>query len=238
VSFEAERSGTGWPIWLLTEGHSIASPKFVDALLVEVTNPYTELVTFLEIDNEAIQLLTSRTLGVIISHALKPSAKHKQSEEKTLEAKRALGHLYTYHAKKLQDSLNDSTQQDLSVQSFVDLLRAKAGRRLFWANAEDELEPEENEVGQGILLVGRKKTVDPLVNILRKATSKSTQEVTSALDTRFPQNGTGSNLSQGDVGLQLLYHVLLVFWSLTFEEQVASKIEQFVCPFLSCCKPY
>src|SRR5690606_24231019 len=117
-------------------GHPIASPKFVDALLAEVANPYTELVTFLEIDNEAIQLPTSRTLEVIISHTLKSSTKHKQSEEKTLEAKKARGHLYTYHAKKLQDSANDSTPQDLSVQAFVNLVRAKAGRRLLWADTE------------------------------------------------------------------------------------------------------
>lgn len=40
--------------------------------------------------------------------------------------------------------------------------------------------------------------------------------------------GGGTGNAQGSVGLQLLYHVLLVVWELTFEEVVAEEINPWV----------
>jgi V-type H+-transporting ATPase subunit H len=41
----------------------------------------------------------------------------------------------------------------------------------------------------------------------------------------------GTGVVQGGVGLQLLYHVLLVIWELTFEEVIAEEINPLVIPF-------
>ena len=66
------------------------------------------------------------------------------------------------------------------------------------------------------------ETVAPIVKILGTAAAGNcggSDRVTSAT------GGTG--IVQGGVGLQLLYHVLLVIWELTFEELVAEEINPY-----------
>ena len=92
--------------------------------------------------------------------------------------------------------------QDIGVQHFSTLLRTEQSKELFWKQKED--------------------TVAPLFEILRKAAgapkdSDSTiwsgaSSIRSA-DTRFG----------GGVGLQLMYHVLLVIWQLSFEGKMVGQ---------------
>lgn len=94
--------------------------------------------------------------------------------------------------------LSDGGLQDIAVLEYSALLRGKKSRMLFW-----EL---------------RKETVGPLLDILRAAAGVSNLDSASTL-----WSGAGSIRSGaegtlgGGVGLQLLYHVLLVLWQLSFE---------------------
>lgn len=97
---------------------------------------------------------------------------------------------------------NDSYLQDVAVPSYVSLFRSSYARIIFW-NTGDE-------------------AVEPLISILEAAAGGSSNGSTSG-----GSNPLG-NLIQGGVGLQLLYHVLLVIWELTFEEVVAESIHPYV----------
>lgn len=93
--------------------------------------------------------------------------------------------------------LSDGGLQDIAVLEYSTLLRGNASRELFWKQ--------------------RKETVGPLIDILKAAAGVSNEESASTL-----WSGTASVRSTegslgGGVGLQLLYHVLLVLWQLSFE---------------------
>ena len=66
------------------------------------------------------------------------------------------------------------------------------------------------------------EAVEPLISILEAAAGGSGNSGSAG-----GSNLLG-NLIQGGVGLQLLYHVLLVIWELTFEEAVAETIHPYV----------
>lgn len=92
----------------------------------------------------------------------------------------------------------DGGIQDIAVLEYSALLRGKTSRELFWAQ--------------------KKETVGPLVDILRSAAGVSNGDSAStlwsgAVSVRSGPEGTLG----GGVGLQLLYHVLLVLWQLSFE---------------------
>lgn len=81
------------------------------------------------------------------------------------------------------------------MQEYSALLRTKKSRELFWNQ--------------------RKETVNPLFEILHSATGgKDT-------DSTLYSGGSVRSVTDagfgGGVGLQLLYHVLLVIWQLSFE---------------------
>ncbi|KAI5787628.1 armadillo-type protein [Peziza echinospora] len=94
---------------------------------------------------------------------------------------------------------NDTYLQDVGVQSYVTLFRSGYARITFW-----------NSGAEGL---------DPLIAILQTAARGSASSGSA--------NSGSTNLGgliQGGVGLQLLYHVLLVVWELTFEEVIAEEI--------------
>lgn len=70
------------------------------------------------------------------------------------------------------------------------------------------------------------ETVAPLVKILATAAGGN-----GTGSDRLGASASGTGIVQGGVGLQLLYHVLLVFWELTFEEVIAEEINQCAIPF-------
>lgn len=87
------------------------------------------------------------------------------------------------------------------MQGFSSLLRSREARELFWNQ--------------------RKETLDPLVEILRAAAGakdSGSSTVAGSANIRSTDVSIG-----GGVGLQLLYHVLLVIWQLSYEGSLVGK---------------
>lgn len=97
----------------------------------------------------------------------------------------------------------DSGLQDIAVQEYSSLLRTKKSRELFWSQREE--------------------TVTPLIDILRAAAG-ATRDSDSTLFNGGSsiRSGAEAGLS-GGVSLQLLYHVLLTIWQLSFEAPLIGK---------------
>jgi V-type H+-transporting ATPase subunit H len=108
--------------------------------------------------------------------------------------------LYTYLSTLTKNQ--DSGLQDIGVQEYSALLKTKRSRQLFWQQ--------------------RSETVDPLIDILRAAVGAGKDcDLTlwsGATSIRTADAGLG-----GGVGLQLLYHVLLVIWQLSFEGELIGE---------------
>ncbi|KAH8808257.1 armadillo-type protein [Xylogone sp. PMI_703] len=152
--------------------------------------PFVPLLAQPSSPEEAIPLLTSTVLTTLI--AASPSS--------SVQNKTALPKLYSYLS--LLAKSTDGGLQDIAVLQYSALLRGKESREIFWAQ--------------------RKQTVSPLIDILRAASSVNTNgDSSSSSSTLFsgsstPRGGPEGSLG-GGVGLQLLYHVLLVIWQLSFE---------------------
>jgi V-type H+-transporting ATPase subunit H len=121
----------------------------------------------------------------------KPSRNTSQVDE-------ALPQLYQYLAALARSS--DAGLQDIAVQEYSAVLRNTTSRELFWQQ--------------------RKDTLEPLIDILRAASG-----ATKDTDSNLWNGASGSIRSvpeslSGGVGLQLLYHVLLVLWQLSFEGEL------------------
>lgn len=105
--------------------------------------------------------------------------------------------------------LLDGGLQDIAVLEYSSLLRGRRSRELFWAQ--------------------RKETVGPLIDILRAAAGVGANgESASTLWSGAASARTVTEGSLGGgVGLQLLYHVLLVLWQLSFEAaEIGAGIEE------------
>ena len=105
----------------------------------------------------------------------------------------AISQLYSYLSTLAKSS--DAGLQDIAVQEYSAVLRTSKSRQLFWKQ--------------------RKETLNPLIDILRAAVGDSDTESTLASGSASIRT-VEPGLS-GGVGLQLLYHVLLVIWQLSFE---------------------
>ena len=117
-----------------------------------------------------------------------------QPLKNTIQIDDALKQMYTYLAALSKSS--DAGLQDIAVQEYSSVLRTKKSRHLFWKQKEE--------------------TLGPLFRILRAA-SGTDKDTHSTL-----WNGGNSirSTNEGGVGLQLLYHVLLVVWQLSFESEL------------------
>lgn len=171
-------------------------PEFLSAAL-QLPSPFDHLITLLQTQDDTIPLLASRILTVLFSAALGSSSSIARPPAKTVEqAKEALPLIFKYFADFSKNA--DASLQDLAIQSYVALLRSPYARVTFWQLADE--------------------TVKPLVDILQAASAG-----TGRLGGVGATGGTG--IAQGGVGLQLLYHVLLVIWELSFEEVVTEEIQ-------------
>lgn len=93
---------------------------------------------------------------------------------------------------------SDGGLQDIAVLEYSALLRGKKSRQLFWAQ--------------------RDETIMPLIEILRTAVGVGSNGDSATLWSGAASVRTGAEGTLGGgVGLQLLYHVLLVLWQLSFE---------------------
>lgn len=106
---------------------------------------------------------------------------------------------------------SDAGLQDIAVQEYSSLLYCQASRQQFWDQ--------------------RSETIAPLVEILRTAAGidsngNSAASLWSGAGGSLRSTGFEGSLG-GGVGLQLLYHVLLVFWQLSFEaEEIGDDLNE------------
>jgi V-type H+-transporting ATPase subunit H len=138
-------------------------------------------------------------LSSLLSHALIAQPKSNP------EIDEALPKLYSYIAALSKTS--DSNLQDIGVQEYSALLRTSKSRQQFWQQ--------------------RKETLGPLMEVLRNATggkdSDSTLANGSSAATSIRGAGEANVKIGGGVGLQLLYHVLMVIWQLSFEGKLVGR---------------
>jgi V-type H+-transporting ATPase subunit H len=118
----------------------------------------------------------------------------------------ALPQLFSYLSTLTKSS--DGGLQDIAVLEYSVLLKGKTSRNLFWAQ--------------------RTETVGPLIDILRSAAGVSNGDSASTLWSGAVSIRSGmEGAIGGGVGLQLLYHILLVLWQLSFEgETVGAGLEE------------
>lgn len=173
-------------------------PHFLSSL-TKHPNPYKPFLPFLSQSSnpeDPIPLLTSSILSTLISHALVASPKASLCMEE------AIPKLNTYLSTLAKSS--DSGLQDIAVQEYSALLRTKKSRELYWNQ--------------------RRGTLDPLVAILRAAagSGRDTDSTlwSGAASIRTAASDTGLG---GGVSIQLLYHVLMVVWQLSFEESMVGE---------------
>jgi len=165
-------------------------PSFVTALTVHPA-PYKPFLPWLKPTSNAedpIPLLTSSVLSSLLSQALVASDKHDAQIEE------ALPQLFTALSTLAKSS--DAGLQDTAVQEYSAVLRSRKSRQLFWKQ--------------------RQETVAPLFDILRAA-SGAGKDTDSTLWSGGSVRSVESGGLSGSVGIQLLYHVLLVIWQLSFE---------------------
>ncbi|KAL9026785.1 MAG: hypothetical protein Q9196_004607, partial [Gyalolechia fulgens] len=172
-------------------------PSLASALF-EHSSPYKPFLPLLSHSTnleDPIPLLTSSFLTNLISTAQTDSSK---SDAQTNEA---LPKLYSYLSTLTKSQ--DSGLQDIAVQEYSALLRTKKARELFWKQRQD--------------------TVNPLIDILRAAAGAGRDNDSTIWSGRASiRSATEVGLS-GGVGLQLLYHVLLAIWQLSFEGPLIGK---------------
>ena len=144
---------------------------------------------------DSIPLLTSSVLTTILSAAQTQSPK---SNSKTDDA---LTKLYKYLS-TLTNS-QDRSLQDIAVQEYSSLLRSKKAREIFWSQREE--------------------TVGPLFDILRAAAGANGDNDSTLFSGGSSIRGATEAGLSGGVGLQLLYHVLLTIWQLSFEASLVGK---------------
>lgn len=108
--------------------------------------------------------------------------------------------LYSYFSKLAKNQ--DSGLQDIGVQGYSTLLRSKTSRELFWKQRYD--------------------TINPLMDTLRAAAGAVKDSDSTLWSGATSIRGADASIG-GGVGLQLLYHVLLVIWQLSFEGKLVGE---------------
>ncbi|KAF2856113.1 vacuolar ATP synthase-like protein subunit H [Plenodomus tracheiphilus IPT5] len=166
--------------------------------LVQHQTPYKPFLPLLKASSnneDPVPLLTSSVLSGLLSYAV------AQPSKNTTQLDEALPQLFSYLSTLAKAS--DAGLQDIAVREYSAVLRSTKSRHLFWKQ--------------------RKETLNPLFDILRAAAG-SAKDTDSTL-----YSGNGSIRStpdgglSGGVGLQLLYHVLLVVWQLSFEGELIGE---------------
>ncbi|GAB0134366.1 hypothetical protein EsDP_00002743 [Epichloe bromicola] len=168
-----------------------AVPSLAKALF-KGSDPYKHFLPLLHSNTteDPIPLLTSNALTNLVSLA--------RDESKATD--QALPVMLTYLSGLAKSA--DAGLQDIAVQEYSSLLFGRTSREKFWNQ--------------------RSETVEPLIKILQTAAgigngANSAASLWSGSAT-VRNNGFEGSLG-GGVGLQLLYHVLLVIWQLTFEAE-------------------
>lgn len=185
-----------------TDTEYVDVPALTPALL-EHPEPYKPFLPLLSHSNnpeDPIPLLTSSVLASLLSRAQIQVPKSNDQ----LDA--ALSKLYKYLSTLTKSQ--DNGLQDIAVQEYSALLRTKKARELFWNQREE--------------------TVNPLMDILRAAVGAGKDSDSTMLSGATTIRSADAGLN-GGVGLQLLYHVLLAMWQLSFEGSlVGTGLERYM----------
>ncbi|ETI21261.1 hypothetical protein G647_07606 [Cladophialophora carrionii CBS 160.54] len=176
------------------------APELAAAILRH-PNPYESFLSFLSQGSEPqdpIPLLSATFLVNLIAISITTTSRPASRDDE------ALPQLYSYLAKLVKNQ--DGGLQDIGVQHMSQLLRTTRSKEIFWEQRAD--------------------TVDPLFDILRKAAGAA-KDNDSTLWSGNASIRSGDTRFGGGVALQLMYHVLLVIWQLSFEgELVGEGLEQ------------
>ena len=171
--------------------------------LLKQSEPYKAVVPLLTQSSnpeDPIPLLSSSFLTSLVSTGITTSSKTSPKDEEALKK------LFSYLSKLTKSS--DSGLQDIGVQQYSALLRTSDARKLYWKH--------------------RKETVEPLLEILKNAVGVGKDTDSTIWNGSASVRSADTGLGAG-VGLQLLYHVLLVLWQLSFEgEVVGDDLEKYV----------
>lgn len=118
----------------------------------------------------------------------------------------ALSVTLSYLSSQIKQS-NDAGLQDTAIIQYASMLTGRPARQVFWKQ--------------------RSETITPLVDILRKAAGVGDDSSATLWNGNSSLRSTGSEGISGGVGLQLLYHVLLVLWQLSFgAEDVGDELDE------------
>ncbi|KAB5580968.1 armadillo-type protein [Coniochaeta sp. 2T2.1] len=165
--------------------------------LFSAGDPYRNLLPLLAHSTnpeDPIPLLTSTVLSSLLSSS---------RDESAATVERALPALFSYLSSLTKNS--DAGLQDIGVQAYSSLLYGRVSRQQFWAQ--------------------RSETVAPLIDILRSAAGVGNGDANSVSGSLWSGTTNAARSAGfegslgGGVGLQLLYHVLLVLWQLSFEAE-------------------
>ncbi|KAI9800354.1 MAG: hypothetical protein M1825_004124 [Sarcosagium campestre] len=158
--------------------------------------PFLPLLSQSSNPEDPTPLLASSVLTRLISSSLGKSKLSSDTEEATTK-------LFTYLSALAKSS--DSGLQDIAVQEYSSLLRTRLTRELFWRQ--------------------RTETISPLVDILKTAAGigRNGDEASTLWSGASSIRGGIDGVLSGGVGLQLLYHVLLVLWQLSFEGSLVGQ---------------
>ncbi|KAL7628128.1 H(+)-transporting V1 sector ATPase subunit H [Parahypoxylon ruwenzoriense] len=165
----------------------IGVPTLAKALFKD-SDPYQHLLPLLARSNNAEDPIPLLTSTVLTTLMA-------NSRDESQSTARALPLVLSYLCSLVKTS-NDAGLQDIAVVEYSSLLYGQSSRQLFWKQ--------------------RSETVTPLVEILQKAAGVG-GESSASLWSGNTTLRSGVESLGGGVGLQLLYHVLLVLWQLSFE---------------------
>jgi V-type H+-transporting ATPase subunit H len=152
-------------------------------------NPYRHFLPLLSSNN------TEDPIPLLTSHALTTlMATSRDESQATLNALPTMLKYLSGLAKSTDGGL-----QDIAVQEYSSLLYGRVSREQFWEQRSD--------------------TLAPLIKILQTAAGIGNGGSSSASLWSGNVSVRGEGSIGGGVGLQLLYHVLLVLWQLSFESE-------------------
>lgn len=138
--------------------------------------------------------MSATFLSNLIANSVTSSSKASKRDDE------ALPKLYSYLSSLVKSQ--DAGLQDIGVQHMSTILRSTHAKELFWKQ--------------------KKETVAPLFDILRKAAGAA-KDSDSTLWSGATSIRSNDTRFSGGVGLQLMYHILLVVWQLSFEGELVGK---------------
>ncbi|KAI2607621.1 ARM repeat-containing protein [Hypoxylon fragiforme] len=165
--------------------------------IFKVADPYQHFLPLLARSNNSEDPIPLLT-STVLSTLMAYSRDESQSTE------HALPLVLSYLCGLVKNS-SDAGLQDIAVTKYSSLLYGRSSRQLFWKQ--------------------RSETVAPLIEILRKAAGIGGESSASLWSGNTTVRSGGFEGLSGGVGLQLLYHVLLVLWQLSFEaEEIGDEL--------------